>query len=175
MLIGVAVIIVAGILVINFLKSRNTGTTLPTGEVSEQKEGPTIIRDGKTYHVVQSGENLWKIAETYFESGYNWVDIAKANNISESGFIEANQELLIPSVEPRKLTVVAEPTSNTEIATKDATAISESSYTVVKGDDLWHIAVRAYGEGYKWSEIAKANKLVNPNLIHPGNVLTIPR
>jgi nucleoid-associated protein YgaU len=40
---------------------------------------------------------------------------------------------------------------------------------------LWTIAVRAYGDGYKWTEIAKANKLVNPNLIHPGNVFVLPR
>jgi nucleoid-associated protein YgaU len=45
----------------------------------------------------------------------------------------------------------------------------------VKGDSLWKIAVRAYGDGYKWVSIAKANKLVNPNLIHSGNVLTLPR
>lgn len=46
---------------------------------------------------------------------------------------------------------------------------------MVKGDHLWGIAVRAYGDGYKWVEIARENNLVNPNLIHPGNVLSLPR
>jgi nucleoid-associated protein YgaU len=49
------------------------------------------------------------------------------------------------------------------------------SYTVVKGDSLWSIAVKAYGDGYKWVSIAKANKLDNPNVIHAGNVLVIPK
>ncbi|HUV71729.1 MAG TPA: LysM peptidoglycan-binding domain-containing protein [Clostridia bacterium] len=46
---------------------------------------------------------------------------------------------------------------------------------MVKGDTLWDISVRAYQDGYRWVEIAEANNLSNPNIIHPGNALTIPR
>jgi nucleoid-associated protein YgaU len=53
--------------------------------------------------------------------------------------------------------------------------ITTDSYTVVKGDSLWKIALRAYGNGYKWMDIAKANKLHNPNRIHVGNVLLLHR
>lgn len=51
------------------------------------------------------------------------------------------------------------------------------SYTVVKGDCLWNIAKKFYGSGSKYSIIYNANKSViggNPNLIHPGQTLTIP-
>ena len=51
------------------------------------------------------------------------------------------------------------------------------SYTVVKGDCLWNIAKKFYGNGSKYSTIYNANKGVvggNPNLIYPGQVLTIP-
>ena len=51
------------------------------------------------------------------------------------------------------------------------------SYTVVSGDCLWKIAKQFYGDGGKWSVIYNANKSViggNPNLIYPGQVLTIP-
>lgn len=50
------------------------------------------------------------------------------------------------------------------------------SYTVVKGDCLWHIAKRFYGNGSKYTVIYNANmdKIKNPNLIYPGQVLTIP-
>lgn len=51
------------------------------------------------------------------------------------------------------------------------------SYTVVKGDCLWNIAKKFYGSGSKYSVIYNANKGViggNPNLIYPGQVLTIP-
>ena len=51
------------------------------------------------------------------------------------------------------------------------------SYTVVKGDCLWNIAKRFYGNGSKYSVIYNANRDViggNPNRIYPGQALTIP-
>ena len=51
------------------------------------------------------------------------------------------------------------------------------TYTVVKGDCLWNIAKKFYGNGSKYSVIYNANRSViggNPNLIYPGQVLTIP-
>lgn len=54
---------------------------------------------------------------------------------------------------------------------------SAQSYTVVKGDCLWNIAKKFYGNGSKYTAIYDANKGIvggNPNLIYPGQVLTIP-
>lgn len=54
---------------------------------------------------------------------------------------------------------------------------SAQSYTVVKGDCLWTIAKKFYGNGSKYSVIYNANKSVigtNPNRIYPGQILTIP-
>lgn len=50
------------------------------------------------------------------------------------------------------------------------------TYTVVKGDTLWGIAKKYYGNGSQYTKIANANKgkVKNPNLIYPGQVLTIP-
>jgi len=33
--------------------------------------------------------------------------------------------------------------------------ITSNTYTVVKGDFLWDIAIRTYGDGYRWVDIAK--------------------
>ena len=52
------------------------------------------------------------------------------------------------------------------------------TYTVVKGDTLWAIAQKLLGAGSRYPEIHEANKAVigsDPNLILPGQVLTIPR
>lgn len=60
--------------------------------------------------------------------------------------------------------------------TSPAPAASQT-YTVVKGDCLWNIAKRFYGSGAKYTVIYDANRGVvggNPNLIYPGQVLTIP-
>lgn len=48
------------------------------------------------------------------------------------------------------------------------------TYTVESGDTLWAIAERFYGDGSKYQVIADASGIDNPDLIHPGQVLTIP-
>lgn len=49
------------------------------------------------------------------------------------------------------------------------------TYTVVKGDCLWKIAKKFYGNGSEYKRLAAANpQIKNPNLIYPGQVLTIP-
>ncbi len=47
-------------------------------------------------------------------------------------------------------------------------------YTVVRGDTLWGIAKRFYGNGSRYPEIAKANNISNPDIIHVGQKLLIP-
>lgn len=48
------------------------------------------------------------------------------------------------------------------------------TYTVESGDTLWAISERFYGDGGKYQVIADASGISNPDLIHPGQVLTIP-
>lgn len=50
------------------------------------------------------------------------------------------------------------------------------TYTVKAGDSLSKIAKHFYGDGAKWKKIhaANADKIPNPDLIHPGLQLTIP-
>ena len=57
-----------------------------------------------------------------------------------------------------------------------STAPTAKTYTVKAGDSLWAIAAKYYGKGAEYSKIASANtdKISNPNLIYPGQVLTIP-
>lgn len=57
-----------------------------------------------------------------------------------------------------------------------APKVTAKSYTVAKGDTLWAIAKKYYGDGSKYTKIFEANKgvLKNPNVIYVGQVLTIP-
>jgi len=48
------------------------------------------------------------------------------------------------------------------------------TYTVVAGDTVWAISERFYGDGSKFQAIADASGISNPDLIYPGQVLTIP-
>lgn len=50
------------------------------------------------------------------------------------------------------------------------------TYTVVGGDSLSKIAKHFYGDANQWQRIFEANgdKIKNPDMIHPGQILTIP-
>lgn len=177
MILGALVIIIAVFLIVNQFKKTGREEKVQAPETTTTQQ-TTVTEEGEvpekipSTHTVQAGENLWKIAEKYYGSGYNWIDIAKENKLKEPNKIEAGQVLSLPKVPARTKTVT---TIQEKTASKFGTPIKENTYTVKRGDHLWGIAVRAYGDGYQWVKIARANKLANPNLIHAGNVLQIPR
>jgi LysM repeat protein len=58
---------------------------------------------------------------------------------------------------------------------KTPTPADNKKYHVVqKGDTLWSIAKKYYGNGNQYSKIVQANNIKNPDLIYPGQKLLIP-
>ena len=124
--------------------------------------------DSPVVHVVQSGENLFRIAIRY---GVSVNAVASANGISNPALIFVGQQLTIPGATgtaPTTPPVVTDPPTTTPDPappTGDAT-----TYTVRAGDSLSSIA-RQFGTSYL--AIASANGIANPNLIFVGQVLSI--
>ena len=181
MMFGVVTVILIGVLVLRMYNT-NKAKIMSEGDKTEavmEKIGDVTVEtkeDGKKYPtelaatvVVEAGDNLWKIAEKQYGSGYNWVDIAKENNLSNPGVITVGQELKLPK------TAVITVESPKMAEAPAVQTIEGDSYTVVKGDHLWGIAVRAYGDGYKWVEIAKANEIATPNYIEVGQIIKLSR
>ena len=54
--------------------------------------------------------------------------------------------------------------------------VPSRTYLVARGDSLWNIAWREYGDPSRWFEIFTANRrLLKPHdLIHPGMTLRLP-
>ena len=61
-------------------------------------------------------------------------------------------------------------------ATNSPAPKQETTWKVKKGDCLWNIAKEVYGNGSMYTKIYEANKdkITNPNLIYPDQILTIP-
>ena len=212
MIIGAIVVIIVGLIVVNFFRTRDAGETLPTGVSTESAE---------TY-VVEEGDTLWTIAERFYDNGFEWEKILEANELDPNQNIEPGMELQIPDASELIASIAdqiaestpdptvestpeatpeptVEPTSTPEatpepteepapeetetpklktladLRAESGAEITGDTYEVQSGDNLWEIAERAYDDGFRWTDIANANDLANPGIIHAGNQLTIPR
>ena len=63
-----------------------------------------------------------------------------------------------------------------KVTSSPSKSTAQRTYTVKKGDCLWNIAKKFYGNGSAYTKIydANTNKIANPNLIYPGQVFVIP-
>src|SRR3989344_883220 len=89
---GTLFIVILGVFVLNYF-SKNKATQLT----------PVVAGDNSTslkIHKVEKGEDLWKISEKYYGTGYKWVEIAKENGIANPGLIEVGQEIKIAEISP---------------------------------------------------------------------------
>lgn len=95
------------------------------------------------------------------------------SNVSGLG----NQNLVIADG-PKKLESKSQEVkiSNEGNALKSCDKISVKEYIVKKGDNLWNISKQEYNTPMKWPNIFEANKdkIKDPNLIYPDQVLKIP-
>jgi LysM repeat protein len=133
--------------------------------VKDSGEAVNFILGGR-----KVGANPYVITEvsqgyTLFNSDGRPIKMTFAVTLKEY----ANKVALITTV-PTARTVGEAAQTEPEVSTSD-------TYTVVKGDCLWNIAKSFYGKGSEYTKIYNANKdkISNPNLIYPGQVLTIPK
>ncbi|MDQ3290091.1 MAG: LysM peptidoglycan-binding domain-containing protein [Bacteroidota bacterium] len=89
-----------------------------------------------------------------------------------------------PQANPNKNAFNVPPTgnqaqaNNREVPQPAAPAAPQKEYYTVKsGDSLSKIAKELYGNAQEWHKIHQANldQIKDPNLIHPGQKLVIPR
>lgn len=191
MILGALIVLVVGILVFNYF-NRSKPALGPAQNTTP--EGGDVSPDnlpGK--YTVKEGDTLFTIADKYYQDGYKFEEIAKANNMTDPNNLETGQILEIPKLGASAPSVTPSPTPTPEATSQpeemSAPPVSETpsmdtnwgpkisgtSYTVVEGDWLSKIAGRAYGDIFAYKKLAEVNHIPNPDLIEPGMVLVIPR
>ncbi|MEA3345775.1 MAG: LysM peptidoglycan-binding domain-containing protein [Chloroflexota bacterium] len=105
---------------------------------------------GSTTHVVQQGENLFRIG---LKHGVPWQDIAQANGIAYPYRIMVGQELAIPRGEA------------------PSAPSGERIHIVKQGENLFRIGLKY---GVPWQDIAQANEIAYPYRLLAGQRLVIP-
>jgi LysM repeat protein len=124
-------------------------TPAPTSLPPTTPAAPTT---GATTHVVQPGENMFRIALRY---GTTVEAIAQANGIANPRMVYVGQQLTIPSTSEQP----AQPSPTV------------TTYVVKPGDNLFRIALR-YNLSYL--QLAQYNGIANPSSIYVGQVIQIP-
>ena len=137
-----------------------TATTAPEEEeTAEPTADPTEVAtepgtsDGTT-HVVQPGENLFRISPRY---GVTVEEMAAANNITNPALIYVGQTLQVPA--------------GGETTPAPVTGSCAAVYVVQPGDNLFRIALR-----YNYSQfyLAQYNGIANPSVVYVGQQICIP-
>lgn len=171
MVLGALIILVVGILIFNYF-NKNKASLGPAQQTELEQDVSPDKLPGK--YTVKEGDTLFTIAEKYYADGYQYPEIAKANNLTNVDQIEIGQILQIPKPSPSPKQEEALGTGGDE-STIWGPRIEGNTYTVAEEDWLSKIAGRAYGDIFAYDRIAKANNISNPDHIESGMVLTIPR
>lgn len=127
-----------------------------------------VDAQGSVVHVVQRGENLYRISLRY---GVPVSIIQQANNIANPNLIYVGQRLIIPT---SGTGVLLTPTPVTPGATPQPTTVPGGqigTYVVRPGDTLSRIA-RQFNTTV--AVLAQLNGIVNINRIFVGQVLRVP-
>jgi len=136
-------------------------------------------RYGKKLRLLVTGttinHDVYLDSYTVDNSKFDTVEYSISFSVAKDIMVYTTTELNIENTTQKTTTA----TTNERAASAEAAAASpqKTTYTVQAGDTLWEIAKRFLGNGSRYPEIYEANKAIigpDPNLIHPGQVLTIP-
>jgi nucleoid-associated protein YgaU len=98
--------------------------------------------------------------------------VAPSPDLAKSAGAEATTAPSAPAATQDTAAVPAEP------KTIEQEPLTESSNSVIirRGDTLWQISRRLYGQGVRYTTIylANSNQIRNPDLIEPGQVFQVP-
>ncbi|OIP82709.1 hypothetical protein AUK04_04270 [Candidatus Roizmanbacteria bacterium CG2_30_33_16] len=167
---------IIGLIVV--ISAIGSGIGLITYQLISRNNKPVIQTKKNTtpplkIYTVNEGDSLWTIAETNYGSGYNAIDIIKANKLQDPNNLIKGQKLLIPIVTPLFPTR-GEINGDENNQTNQVTS-NQEVYLVQPGDYYWKIAEMMYGDGNLMNKIMEANNITDPNYINPGMILKIPR
>lgn len=143
-------------------------------------------------YVVQTGDELWDIAQRELGAGERWREIVDITpGLTAASRLSAGQRIRLPETNhhPRSALPSDDASSRSErVGDEPAEPPREDTthdnlsparaetVTVAPGDSLWTLAEAHLGDGERWPEIHHLNEelIAHPDQIDVGWVLTLP-
>jgi LysM repeat protein len=150
-------------------------TTLTDNRHTDQKSAAKdtqhhrTAKDASPRVTTVKGDTLWGLAETHLGDGFRWREIAELNQGQKMSHGRT-------FTNPRNIEPGWELTLPTDATNLPGTA-TEHEVVVEPGDTLSEIAEDELGNADLWPNLYEENKDViglNPDLIHPGQVIELP-
>ena len=167
--------------------SPHTGHADSPAAAHAQQAKASAADSSRTYTVreMRPAETLGSIAERELGSFDAWHEIADANDgrvmadgsTFDARFLRPGWKLLLPEAPPGEHTGGQEGMRPAAAHTpKPVAETADGTYTVRTGDNLSDISEKTYGDPSRYPDIARANreKVPDPDLIYPGQKLTLP-
>ncbi|MGH3725804.1 MAG: LysM peptidoglycan-binding domain-containing protein [Mycobacterium sp.] len=165
----------------NLVLSEYDTVVWATGTNGTSPDRAEVQGDGNFVLYEQGGKPIWN-SDTEGKDNVRLVLQDDRNLVLYSGDSPAwstgtaSDTPPVPPAAPAEEAPAEEPAATAPAdAEPEAPAAPEPrTYTVESGDTLWAISERFYGDGNQYQKIADASGISNPDLIQPGQVLTIP-
>lgn len=150
---GAIVVIIIGALAFRYFTTRNNTPEVATNEdgenstqnvvevqelpsevqLEENENGEQVPANLPASYTVQSGDSTWKIAQAFFGSGFNYVDIERENGLTTDQGLTVGQKLTIPRVPVRGADQAGVDMGSLEVEEGEMPATQEAGPT--KGDN----------------------------------------
>ena len=134
---------------------------LPDGTVTSSKQGVKVTvndvgassRAAHAEYIPESASQTRPPLQPHLRAAKPQESVALKSAHANPGSSASQEGVSSRAVAPRNLTKV-----------------------VSRGDNLWHISRITYGDGTRYAIVYRANRdrIRDPNLIHPGQILVLP-
>lgn len=128
LILGALIVVVLGVLIFNYFNRPNdeTGNVTPVAETTMDENGDVKKENLPGKYTVKEGDTLFTIAQKYFDDGYKYTEISKANELTNDS-IEVGQELTIPKIESAMAEASSSPEASSSTQPEMAAASTEPS------------------------------------------------
>lgn len=157
-------------------KEQTESASTNAGDIAsetEQNAAPTTAREETPVSKPQTPSYRASIEQdtqglTILIDAPDYVDVFKSSEpTSEAENVES--ATLVNDANTETSAALPEPAPTAPLTQTKPVLKTEIVHIVVKGDTLWHIAIRYLNNPYLYPELARLSKIKNPDLIYPGN------